>query len=303
MKNENTSLLTATGPVRIPMTNDYLFRAMLQRNNRVLKGLICSLLHMTEDQIQCADITNPIILGEAVNEKQFFLDVNVRFNDNAIIDLEMQVINEYNWPERSLSYLCRNFDNLNSGQDYQKVKTAIQVGILDFTLFPEHPQFYSTYKLLNVKNYSKYSDKLQLSVLDLTQINLATEEDRACHIDLWAALFRATTWEEIKMLAQKDEYINEASNTIYELTQEEKIRLQCQAREDYYRREQSKKHYMEEQDARIAKQDTVIAEKDAIIAGKNAEIAEKDAEICRQSATIASLKALLKSNGIDLEDK
>ena len=37
------------------------------------------------------------------------------------------------------------------------------------------------------------------------------------------------------MLAKKNEYIDEAANTIHQLTQEEKIRMQCEAREDYYR--------------------------------------------------------------------
>lgn len=41
-------------------------------------------------------------------------------DDNVIINLEMQVINEYNWPERSLTHLCRALDSLNPGEDYQK---------------------------------------------------------------------------------------------------------------------------------------------------------------------------------------
>ena len=47
----------------------------------------------------------------------------------------MQVINEHNWSERSLSYLCREFDQLSAGQSYESVKPAIQIGLLNFTLF------------------------------------------------------------------------------------------------------------------------------------------------------------------------
>lgn len=132
-----------------------------------------------------------------------FLDIELILNNLTIINLEMQVINEHNWPERSLTYLCRSFDNLNAGEAYQNVKPAIQIGFLDFTLFPDHPEFFATYNFLNVKNYSLYSDKIQLSVLDLTCIHLATEEDKFYQIDYWASLFKATTWEEIKMLASK----------------------------------------------------------------------------------------------------
>lgn len=228
---------SASGPVTIRMNNDYLFRALLQRNNKALKGLICSLLHLDTARVRSVVITNPIELGNTIESKDFFLDIKVLLNDNTIINLEMQVINEYNWIERSLSYLCRAFDNLAHGQNYIDVKAAVQIGLLDFTLFPQYPEFYATYQMLNIKNHLLYSDKLRLSVLDLTKTDMATEEDKAYHIDRWASLFKATTWEEIKMLAQKDEYIKDASDTIYHLTREEKILLQCEAREDYYRRQ------------------------------------------------------------------
>lgn len=107
------------------------------------------------------------------------------------------------------------------------------------------PCGYPDGKLFNVKNYTIYSDKLRLSVLNLTRTDLATEEDKYYQIDYWAALFKATTWEEIKMLAQKNEFINAASATIYQLSHEEKVRLQCEAREDFYRQQKGMERRME----------------------------------------------------------
>ena len=104
----------AAGALFTPMTNDYLFRALLQRNNYVLKGLVCALLRIPFKEVISARITNPILLGESIDDKTFFLDVSVILNDRTYINIEMQVINEHNWPERSLSYLCRTYDNLNS---------------------------------------------------------------------------------------------------------------------------------------------------------------------------------------------
>ena len=259
------SWISASGPLTIPMTNDYLFRALLQRNNHVLKGLICSLLNLSSSEVKSVIITNPIILGESINDKTFLLDISLTLNDNTLINLEMQVINEHNWPERSLSYLCRTFDNLNSGENYQSVKSAIQIGLLDFTLFPLYPEFYSKYQFLNVKNHTLYSDKLRLSVLNLTRIDLATTEDKACGLDQWASLFKASTWEELKMLAKQDDYINEASATIYQLSQEENIRLQCEALEDYYRRQRSVQSILDEQDEKIKFYENTIKVRDNTI--------------------------------------
>ena len=262
--------LSATGPVPIRMSNDYLFRALLQRSNTTLKGLICSLLHLDDKDIVSVDILNPIELGTPVDAKTFFLDVKVSLNDRSIVHLEMQVINQYNWPERSLCYLCRTFDSLRAGEDYTNVKPVSQIGLLDYTLFPEYPEFYATYEFRNVKNYHLYSDKLRLCVLNLSRIDLATEEDKYYQIDYWASLFKSTTWEEIKMLAKNNNYISDAASTVYRLSQEEMIRLQCEAREDYYRTQLGLKHEMEWRDAEIEKRDVEIerlsSEKDKLLA-------------------------------------
>lgn len=230
---------SATGVIPIPMTNDYLFRALLQRNRLVLKALTCALLHLQPETVHSIEILNPIELGSAINEKTFFLDIKLILNDYTVVNLEMQVINEHNWQDRSLSYLCRAFDHLNSGEEYHHVRPAVQIGLLDFTLFPENPEFYAVYKLMNIRNHAVYSDKFQLSVVDLTQIKLASDEDKTWQIDCWASLFKATTWEELKMLAKNNQAIDEAASTVYQLSQEERIRLECEAREDYYRRQRS----------------------------------------------------------------
>lgn len=78
------------------------------------------------------------------------------------------------------------------------VQHAIHIGFLDYTLFLDYPEFYAAYKLTNVKNRNIYSDNFVLNVVDLSRIDLATDEDRKYHIDDWAKLFKAATWEEIK---------------------------------------------------------------------------------------------------------
>jgi predicted transposase/invertase (TIGR01784 family) len=233
-------LQEATGKIDYTFTNDYMFRAILQKNERVLKALICAMLHMDEKEVKTITITNPIQLGEAIDNKEFILDINVTLNDDTVINLEMQVENLHNWDDRSLSYLCRSFDALHTGENYTQAKTAIHIGFLDFTPFPDAPEFYATYCLLNVKNHHVYSDKFVLSVVSLRQIELATDEDKAWKIDHWARLFKATTWEEIKMIAKKDPAFQEASETLYVMNSDETIRARCRAREDYYWMEQSR---------------------------------------------------------------
>lgn len=252
------SALNASGQLRFNMMNDYMFRAVLQSNNKVLRGLICSLLHLSEKDVISVEITNPVILGEAIDNKEFRLDINVRLNNHTLINLEMQVAYKMNWRNRSLIYLCRSYDQLDHGQEYDSIQPVIHIGFLDYTLFPESPEFYATYKLINVKNYKIYSDSITLSVIDLSRIDLATDEDRKYKIDYWARLFRATTWEEIHMLASENSYIAEASDTMFRLSADEDIRKRCQDREEYYREIRTYKRIIAEKDSLLAEQETLI---------------------------------------------
>lgn len=284
----------AHGTIPYGMTNDYMFRAVLQINNKVLRGLICSLLHLSESEIISTEITNPIILGQSIEDKEFRLDINILLNDHTIINLEMQVANKLNWPNRSILYLCRSFDNPKHGQDYQENKAAIHIGFLDYTLFKDYPEFYATYKLSNVKNHHVYSDNFVLSVVDLSKIDLATEEDRKYHIDYWASLFKASTWEDIKMLASKNEYLNEASKTIFQLSADEQIRKRCRDREEYYQDLRNYEREMEKMRKTISENKAVISEKDAIIFQNSAALAEKDATILEKDSIIEKLLAEIR---------
>lgn len=233
------SYLNATGAIPHNMTNDYMFRYILQKNEKVLKGLISSLLNLEPAQIQKIIIQNPINLSEDISAKDFIMDIKVLLNDKSLINLEMQVNNEHNWAERSLSYLCRTFDHLYRGQDYEEALPVHHIGFLDFTLFPDYPEFYATYQLLNIKTHYLYSSKFSLSVIDLNQIDLATVEDKLYGIDHWARLFKSRTWEELKMLVKDNEYLDAAAASLYEANADWMVRERCIARKLAERREKT----------------------------------------------------------------
>lgn len=297
--NVTHSLLdAATGPIRYKMTNDLMFKAVLQSNNHVLTGLVCALLHLDESAVKSAVVQNPIIPGETVDDKSVFLDVNLLLNNNTIIDIEMQVENKKNWVERSSYYLCRNYSNLESGQGYLYVKPSYHIGFLDYTLFPEYPEFYATNLFMNKRTHQIFTDKLRISVVDLTHIDLATEEDRRHKIDQWARLFKATTWEELKMLSVSDSIWAEAGETILKVSADERMRQLIEAREDYRRQQIDAKtlfdRAVKERDEANAKLEATVAELET----KTAELSKSKAELENKDRQIAELKEQLaaKSN-------
>ncbi len=307
-KNEqlnNEEWRNATGKIDYCMTNDYMFRMVLQSNNNVLKGLIRSMMHVPLSDIKSVEIVNPIELGKHIDDKDFILDVKVMLNDNSIINLEMQVTNYSNWTNRSLCYLCRTFDNVQKGEDYNSSIPVTHIGFLDYDLFPDELEFYSTYMLQNVETGKIYNSKFRLSVLSLNQIKLATKEDKKWHIDEWARLFKATTWEELKMIAEKDKVYSEAANSIYVQNSDETIRAMCEARQEAIFHEQYVQKQLKE--LKEAREEAIIheqyvqkqlkelkerAKEDAISHKK--QLSEKDAQIEQLQAENKKLKEKLK---------
>ena len=271
--SEEPKLALLTGAIDYPLTNDYMFRSVMQCSENVLKGFLCSLLRLRTDDVRRVQVLNPIELGKKISDKEFILDIRILMNNNTVINLEMQVNNQYNWPERSLLYLSRLFDGLNAGDTYKTVKPAFQIGILNFTLFPKYPEFFSTYKMLNTKNYQKYSDKFTIHVLDLTQIHLAEKEDKEYGLDRWAKLFNALTWEDFKMVSEDNKSMQEAGKTLFALNADDRIRDLCEAREDYRRTWDGVKLEMEEKDMAIAALKLSNEKKDSLIDSLKEQVA------------------------------
>ena len=316
-KQHCTSLHDATGEVEFRLTNDCMFHIVFQKNPKALLGLCASLLHMPPEEIRSVEVLNPFEFKTMPTDKTFVLDLKVMLNDNSILNFEVQVVDEKDWPERSLTYACRSFDQLKKGESYLDVKPVRHIGFLDYDLKDLTPEFYATYQLLNINNHEIYTGKFALSVINLNQIELATEEDRKYGIDHWARLFKATTWEAIKNMAQENEYISSAAETMFESSQDESMRYFLEGVEEANRIRRGQEIRIEraeaalarkealiaEKEAAIVEMDEVIAEKDATISEKNEVIAEKDATISEKDKHIARMEAELTRLRALLENK
>ncbi|MBQ8634116.1 MAG: Rpn family recombination-promoting nuclease/putative transposase [Lachnospiraceae bacterium] len=264
-----------TGPLTYRPTNDALFHIMLEANSKALKALLCSLLRMKPEEIKTIIVRNPIDFGKKADAKDLIMDMKICLNNDTDINIEMQVAYFAYWRERSISYLCRCYDSLNQGTKYSEQHKAIHIGILNFNLVGKEPALFSTFHLTDDSTHEIYSDKLELSVLQLVHKELATTEDKLWHLDTWASFFTATTWEEVFALSEKNEHIANLAKTMYTVTQDERVRFMCEQR-------------LESEKTRIAyEEDVQRAEQKANDATHRANIAEHRADIAEQRADVA----------------
>lgn len=94
--------------------------------------------------------------------------------------------------------------------------------------------FYSEYLLTNTRHPHIFSRNFSLRMLNLNQLENATENERASELYHWACLFRAKTWEDIRMIAENNNAIREAASHLKILSEKEKIQQQAESRERYF---------------------------------------------------------------------
>jgi len=281
---------------------DTLFKMLFVQYPDLLKNLVADLLAIPMESIGQFEINNPDMHPDSLGEKFCRLDINMTV-DGQRVDLEIQVRDEGDYPERVLYYWAREYSSaLPEGGDYKDLPRAIIISIVSFDLF-KCPDFHSEFRPLEVRRHEPLSDKMSLHFFELRK--LPTDQLSAGNkLLLWLFLFKAETEEELaKINALEVPVMEQAIDAYKKITVTPEFR-ELERQRSYARHNEAaaRRHAREEEreiwqgvvadkDAEIAGKNAKIAGKDAEIAGKNAKIADKDAEIADQAAAIERLRA------------
>ena len=188
-------------PDFISLRNDLLFHMVFTRNTEALRGLLSALLGIPAAEILRIEVLNPMQYSEVVDTKLTVLDLKLHLNEDRYVLVEMQVRRFAFWTNRIVAYASRQIaDQVHGDFNYGTLQPVIQISIMDHSLFPDHKRFFTTYTLRDKSGY-QFSDKLQLYVMDLTQIDQAAAQQQG--LVAWAKAFRARSWEEIILVSEK----------------------------------------------------------------------------------------------------
>ena len=274
----------ATGKIDYCLADDIVLHLIVQKNNRILKGLICSLMGLDPDKVESVVLLNPIDYS-SYDGKEIILDVKVIIDEKHIVNVELQMGYKYGkqwWINRSLLYLCRSYDNIDSGDDYRKIKPTTHIGIVTEDLFKnEKPEFYARYKLLNIRTHKEYTGNFSLNMLYLNQIDKATKDDEDNNLVHWAKAFKATSWEELRAVAAYNEMFREVGESVFEVNAETIEREMADAHRKYVETMATIRgvSYDEGYEKAVDDMRERIEYKDAQIRDKDAALKDKDAQL------------------------
>jgi predicted transposase/invertase (TIGR01784 family) len=160
----------------------------------LLKRLVAGLLSIPIESIEKLEVRNPEIPPEIVGSKFCRLDIAMTV-DGQLVDLEIQVNKESDYPERSLYYWAREYSSaLPSGNNYSELPRTIVISIVAFPLF-DCVEFHSEYRPLEVSRHTLLTDKMCLHYFELPKLPEVDGDDDEQM--LWLTLFKADTEEEL----------------------------------------------------------------------------------------------------------
>jgi predicted transposase/invertase (TIGR01784 family) len=254
------------------LTNDILFKMMFVKYPELLKKLVAVLLGIPLDSITEFEIANPEIPPEALGEKFCRLDINMVVNGQRV-DLEVQVSDEGDYPERSLYYWAREFSSaLGEGNHYSALPRTVVASIVAYNLFPDFDGFHSEYEALEVHRHTRLTDKQSLHYFELTKIpQEVSAEDK---LELWLSLFAAKTEEDLAKIEKLEvpemsQAIGAYRSTIVTSEFKENERLRSLARHN-----EASALYNAEQRGREEERAKADAEWGSVVAEQAARIAE-----------------------------
>ncbi len=213
---------------------DTLFKMLFVQYPDLLKMLVAELLGIRLESIGEFRVTNPEMPPESLGDKFCRLDINMDV-DGQRVDLEVQVNDEGDFPERSLYHWVREYSTaLATGMAYSMLPRTIIISIINFSLF-DCEAFHSEFLPLEVTRHTLLSDKMCLHFFELLKV--PTDVSASNMLLLWLSLFKAETKEELaKIQALEVPVMSKAINAYYSITASSEFRelerLRAKARHD-----------------------------------------------------------------------
>jgi predicted transposase/invertase (TIGR01784 family) len=280
--------------LKYKFTYDTLFKLLFVKFPDLLKRLVTAILGIAADSITDFTITNPEIPPESLGDKFCRLDINMAVNGQRV-NIEVQVADEGDYPERSLYHWAREYSSaLQVGHPYSSLPQVIIISIVDFLLF-DCEAYHSEFKPLEVTRHALLSDRMVMHYFEVRK--LPKNLDATNELELLLSLFRAKTEEELRQLeALEVPIVTQTIEAYREITvspefrELERLRREALSNEASALLNAERKGYQAAETDVNAKWQGVVADKDAAIADKDAAIADKDAEIARLRAMLGENK-------------
>ena len=184
--------------------------------------------------IVSVEIKNSDLEKEYIEDKFSRLDVKALTSNKEIINIEIQLKNEYNMIQRSLYYWSKLYEEqLSEGDRYDKLSRTVCINILHVK-YLKNDRFHNGYRLKEIETNEELTDLQEIHFIEIPKLKrFESTEEIVDLLEGWVEFLRDPESEVIRKLEMTNKEIREAKDELYRLSRNSK------ERELYYLREKS----------------------------------------------------------------
>ena len=215
--------------------SDLIFKRIFgdSRNIDILEDFLKSVLSIPEEEYERLELVDPFTKIETEDDKCGILDVKIHTKNKMIIDVEIQGFPIAELIQKLTFYNSKMVtEQIKIGDPYSKIKNAISICITNFPYTKDNDDYYNTYWYVNPKNGSILTKMNEINLLELPKLK---KESDGTNLYKWLFFLKSETEEEFEMIIETNPKISKAYAVLKELSEDERTRLQVEAREKYRR--------------------------------------------------------------------
>ena len=171
------------------------------------------------------EIKNTDIEKAHVEDKFSRLDVKAKTSNKEVINIEIQLKNEYNMIQRSLYYWSKLYEEqIGDGDRYDKLCRTVCINILDFK-YLKNDRFHNGYRLKEIETNEELTDLEEIHFIEIPKLKkINSEKDIVDVLEGWVEFLRDPESEVVRKLEMTNKEIREAKDELYRLSMDEKER-------------------------------------------------------------------------------
>jgi len=220
---------------RLKVKNDFIFQKIFGQNEHkeILISFLNAVLALEAGQ-KLTDIDimeNTRLKKDNIHDKLGILDIRAKASTGEQINIEIQLVNQYNMDQRTLFYWSKLFsEQLKEGQPFQSLKKTITINILDFNYIDIEP-YHSVFHLWeDSRKDCKLTNILEIHFLELPKFRKA-RPNVSKPLDRWLIFIEDSPQEVRKMAINNDPSIAKAEELLETLGSLDEVKRYYEARE------------------------------------------------------------------------
>ena len=274
------------------LKNDIIFKAFFARpgNEIFLIDFLEALLKIKIEKIKIKEEVNLEQLS--VEEKGGRLDLQATLNDGIIVNIELQMNNNFNIEERTTLYSSKvNSRDAKRGSDYSDINKVIMINILGYNLLDVEEYISETVIVLDKHRDYEVLKGIKWYFIELPKFR-KKNPDMYDKIDQWICFIDDSNKEAVKMAESKNVVLKKARKELDYLTGDAAVRRMAELREKWEMDEIAVKKHAE----RIGKEE---GRREGKIEGK---IEEKRAVAKKLLEIGVEISKIIEATGLNKEE-